>query len=403
MEADISPNSCKTRGKFDQEMPKTRNVTLHYDSLDTNTAALLVEWDTSNYIKMSPSIWDRFEVQVRSESEWKEHLTRTLNATYENAYHGTLHFALPYQKSEIGTVGDIRFRIRRVWTRPCVHKKVSNWVYSKTTNIAELEDLDTDIVANIDQLNSNSVLISLASNSKRLEAYRICWKPEVHGAVVSKSFTCHETVELDVYQVKFEIGNLDKSYQIWTFSVTDKNNKKPPVLLTTLLVDQEKVQKPEFRTGGIRYKIDSSENRETPCNLENDAETSALHGSIIGVLAVFLLFCVVVIIFICRMRNKKRDSEETESIKKERTPPPRYSDEDHEIFLDNERLEPCSGNNPIVKCIFDDKFNQFPTRVQLPPISTFKENLKDYNSLSTIPYQGTLQTRSEICSQSETS
>lgn len=113
------------------------------------------------------------------------------------------------------------------------------------------------------------------------------------------------------------------------------------------------------------------------------------------------------------MRNRKRESEDP--VDKERTPPPRYSQEDHELFNDDKvsaNTAPCfskllnqfiqldtSRRTSFVKCTLEDKFNQYPTRVDVPSLSTFKENLKDYNSLSTIPYQGTLQTRSEKSSQ----
>ena len=69
----------KSNQKFVLEMPKVRNVTIQFEKMDTSTSAVLVEWDVSKYLKMSPSIWDRFEVQVRVKNEWAKYLTRTLN------------------------------------------------------------------------------------------------------------------------------------------------------------------------------------------------------------------------------------------------------------------------------------------------------------------------------------
>lgn len=185
----VRPSCKKSPEKFVQEMPKVRNVTIQYKEFDTQSSAILVEWDVSKYMKMSPSIWDRFEVQVRINNEWKSSLNRLLNSTYENAYHQKTHFAMPYKLSELGN-GNWKFRLRRLWTRQCMRRKVSSWVHSQSTNITQLQTVPSDTVATLDQLGTNSVVLSLTSKAQRLESYRICWKPEVHGAVVSKEYTC---------------------------------------------------------------------------------------------------------------------------------------------------------------------------------------------------------------------
>ena len=183
--------ACKKSGqKFIQEIPRVRNVTVHFRKMDTSASVILVEWDVSKYLKMSPSIWDRFEVQVRVKNEWRQYLSRTLNSTFDNSYGSKNHFAVPYQISEFPKSDNLKFRVRRVWTRPCMKRKITTWAFSEVTNITKLQHDNLDIVAGIQQIGENSVMLEIRSKTDRLGNFEICWKPEVHGAVVSKEFTC---------------------------------------------------------------------------------------------------------------------------------------------------------------------------------------------------------------------
>ena len=149
---------------------------------------------------MSPSVWDRFEVQVKVDSTWLTGLNRVVNATLENSYQSTTHFATPYALSELSPLGGnskkMKFRVRRVWSRSCDRKKeplkkATAWAVSKTASPQKLHMTHRPVEAELEQTGPRSVALTLTSKTaQRLGEFKICWKPEIHGAVLSKEFTC---------------------------------------------------------------------------------------------------------------------------------------------------------------------------------------------------------------------
>ena len=148
-------------------------------------------------MRLSQSVWDRFEIQVKVDSQWLTSLNRVVNATIENSYHTNTHFAIPYEFGILGENSEkLKFRVRRVWSRSCERKKdavkkVTAWTFSKTVSAEKLKMSHRPVEAKLEQTGPRSVALTLTSKtSQRLGEFKICWKPEIHGAVMSKEYTC---------------------------------------------------------------------------------------------------------------------------------------------------------------------------------------------------------------------
>ncbi|CAG5087126.1 Oidioi.mRNA.OKI2018_I69.PAR.g11463.t1.cds [Oikopleura dioica] len=411
------PRLCPRREKLPRSIPSVMEVNAQTAHLDTGVDAVTVDWQVDRFIKTTGSVWDRFEIQCKVNGKWKSDLERHINVSLAEVPSATElpHFAFPYQLTEFDTSQRVQFRVRRIWSRTCISDK-SEWAKSneifiqkpQVTSTLQLQNPPSSISVTITHDGRSAFWIHLMSSrvSQNVGAVKICWAEATPYAAIKRKAVCHQTGDFNTREVDIELADIPETSASWTISVFSQDYQ-----IYQKTIELQRLRSEVSYSNSAPYRISAAATPEitkggwNPLNCF-DANTT-IQGVIVGILAIFLVFCIASVVYILKFKRlpqhngqitskKEIDQRRTRrgdfGLEKE-TPPPEYPADE---IRDTSTL-----------------LRQQPKRVALPPLSTFGNSMilenpkvqsttttptplmRDYNSQSTIPYSGTLSIRNQ--------
>lgn len=408
------PRLCPRREKLPRYIPSVMEVNAQTAHLDTGVDAVTVDWQVDRFIKTTGSVWDRFEIQCKVNGDWKSELERHVNVSLAEISSATElpHFAFPYQLTEFDTSQRVQFRVRRIWSRTCISDK-SGWAKSneifiqkpQVTSSLQFPNQPTSIAITITHDGRSSFWIHAYSDKENIGPLKICWAEATRYAAMKRKSVCHQTSDFNRREVDIELADIPETSASWTISVFSQDLQ---IYEKTIEIKRLRSEA-GFYSNSASYRISAVATPEIAKGAWNplncfDANTT-IQGVIVGILAIFLVFCIASVVYILKFKRLPQNNRQITSKKEieqrrtrrgdfgleKETPPPEY------------QAEEIRDTSTLLK--------HQPIRVELPRLSTFgnsmiNENskvrsttttptplLRDYNSQSTIPYSGTLSIR----------